>query len=296
MHSVPLRLGQRGDWDEALWQRGKKAEFLGVPVLVPSMSDRYIQAIAHGLVADEDSPADWVVDALIALRDRRFDPSVVAGEIRRRRLGVPLAIGSKILRDRLGVEVSDVIFDACRRDLVNPLFRAEMTATMLLGQERSVIQRLAAGVAEWHRSYQQASPTRTWNTAWLLIPTLRRPTTPWIPFSNGTAAISIPSGLQSGWGQLTVFVEGDGIDAADRSFDLTIGMIWIGRVRIRAASLLRSLPFPRLCAKLRYRVPQQSVRSGPTQLTVALLDDQKMPTTKSLPDVRVTAQVADNNG
>lgn len=294
IHSVPLRLGQHGDWDNELWQRAEKAKFLDVLVNVPSMSDRYVHAIAHGLVADEDSPADWAVDALFALRDKRFDPVTVAAEIRRRRIGVPLAIGSRYLRDVLNADVPEILFEACRRDLTSALYLREMAATIVLGRERSVTQRLLAGTAEWLRSAKQTRPVRTWNTAWLLRPTLLPPKSTWAPFVDGKSELELGSGMGSNVGRMTVFISGDDIGSVDRSFDLLLEGIWIGRLRVRIIDFMRPLSPHTLRATLRYRLPSTLVRPGSAKLTVLALNDQKMPSHAPLPGIRAAAEIAGN--
>jgi len=291
VHSVPLRFGQRGNWDDGLWQRAQSAEFLGVPVKVPSVSDRFVHAIAHGLVADDDSPADWAVDALVALRDQRFDPSVVASEIRLRRLGVPLAIGSTILHDTMLAEVPDIIHAACRRDLASPLFRTEMAASMVLGRERTLAQRLLVGVSEVTRSAFQARPARTWNTAWLLHPALRRPRCAWVPFSDGRAEVELPSGMAAPNGRLAVFVSGDGIGAEDRSFDLLLDGTWIGRIRVRRLGAVPYLQDRVMRARIRYRLPSTCLHSGSAKLSFVILDDNKMPSNRSPAGMRAAAQI-----
>jgi hypothetical protein len=295
VHSVPLRLGQRGDWDSELWQRGERVEFMGIPVTVPSVSDRYVHAIAHGLVADEDSPADWAVDAFFALRDKRFDPATVAAEIRHRRIGVPLAIGSTYLRDVLNVDVPEIVFEVCRRDVASSLYRQEMAATMVLGRERVAPQRLLVGIAEWFRSASQARPARTWKTAWLLRPSLLTPKATWAPFIDGKAELPLQSGMGSRIGRMTVFFSGSDICSVGRSFDLLIDGAWIGRLRVRVVDFLRPLSLHTLRATFRYRLPSALVRPGPARLTVVALDDQKMPSNRPLPGIRVAAEITGGN-
>jgi hypothetical protein len=296
VHSVPLRLGQRADNESGLWQRARPAELGGVSVLIPSASDRYVQAIAHGLVADDDAPFDWVVDAWMALRQDEFDPAIVASEIDSRRLGVPLAAGSALLRDVLGADVPGTILDACRRDVANPLYRLEMTGILKRGRERTLGDRLAAGVAEWFRSAERDRSARSWKTAWILRPTFQRPASGWTEFSKGTASLALPPEARRQRGKIRLFLRWAGEKEADRSFDLLIDGIWIGRLRLRAARLLTFAPRRAWRADVAYRFPEGRSEADQATLRIIALDDRKMPAEVALPGLRIAGELRTDDG
>lgn len=101
--------------------------------------------------------------------------------------------------------------------------------------------------------------------------------------------------MRSSAGQMTIFMSGGNIGSVDRSFDLLLNGIWIGRIRVRALQFLRPLPVQTLRTTLRYRLPSTLVRPGPAKLTVMALDDQKMPSNAPLPGIRVGAEISDSD-
>jgi hypothetical protein len=90
---------------------------------------------------------------------------------------------------------------------------------------------------------------------------------------------------------MAVFVSGSDIGSVDRSFDLLIDGTWIGRLRVRVIGLVRPLHLRILRANFRYRLPTALLRPGPAQLTVVALDEQKMPSNRPLPGIRVAAEI-----
>lgn len=291
VHAAPLRLGQNGDFDAAVWRRAVPAALLGVPVFVPSASDRFLQAVAHGLVADDDRPFDWVVDALVALRHPDFDADVAASEIRGRCLGVPLAMGCSVIEDRLGVAVPREILLACKPQIGSLLFRAEMEATLSVSRKRSLVQRTVIGAAEWVRSSGAARRAATWNTAWLFKPSLRHSVDGASTFALGRATVPLASGARVRQGRLIVYLTLPDEMLMRRSFDLLIDDVWIGRVRLRATGALKRLPHRSWRAIVRYRLPRAFVGPGPSVLTVVSLDDRKFPSDQPLEGVAVTASI-----
>jgi hypothetical protein len=99
------------------------------------------------------------------------------------------------------------------------------------------------------------------------------------------------SGMHSPLGRMSVFVSGSNIAVEDRSFDLLIDGIWIGRLRVRIVDLLRPLSLHTLRTTFHYRLPSALVRPGPATLTVVALDEQKMPSKRPLPGIGVAAEI-----
>jgi hypothetical protein len=287
-HAVPLRLGQTGYHDTELWQCAVDGRLLGLAVKVPSAADRFVQAIAHGLVADDDKPADWIVDAAVALRDPLFDAQVAAREIRRRRLGLPVAVASALLGE-LGIEVSEVIVAACKGDVSNALYRWEFAATLKPTRAQTLIERGFVFGAELHRSFFVRARNPTWKTSWLAVPALQQKGNDWSVFVAGRATLTV-DGI--GGDHLTVRFTGIPREPQRPSFDILLENIWIGRVRFRW--LHRLVPYwPRSWrAGMTFRLPAGMARPNPARFTIIALDEQKMPTRNGGDGMSVTIENA----
>ena len=277
-HSAPLRFGRLGSYDAGLWQRAVDADILGVPVKIPSGSDRFLQAIAHGLVFDDDRPADWIVDSYLALQDPSFDAHVVADEARRRRIGLPVLVAASLLNE-LGTVVPTPILSANKRDLSNPLYRRELAASMKPMRARTLLDRAFVIGAELHRSWREMAHIPSWKTSWLATPSLRRKQSSWSRFANGRATIAV-----SGMGPaLTVRLAGVPPGLKRPSFDVLLEDKWIGRIRFRLAYRFAPVSPASWRVRMTFRYPSRKDLPDPARLTVVALDENKTPTT-SLPD------------
>ena len=285
-HAVPLRFGRLGYFDTDLWQRAIDANLVGLPVKIPSTSDRFLHAVAHGLVADDDKPADWMLDSIIALQDPAFDVHVVAREILLRRLGLPVAVAAALLKE-LSITMPTSVLAACNRDLSHPLFRRELAATMKPRRSQTLVDRVLLNVAEWHRSLRWRRRIRSWKTSWIVTPSLRRPGTDWTEFVAGRAELSI-NGVNEG--RITLRFTGVARHFKRPSFDILLEGLWIGRVRFRWAHRLALLPPPSWSVRMTFRHPAGSKLPNPARLTVVALDQQKEPTTRAPYDIRVIAE------
>ncbi|MEM1375757.1 MAG: nucleotidyltransferase family protein [Pseudomonadota bacterium] len=58
--------------ENAIWQNGVASDFFGVPVLVPSATDRFALALSSSAL-DAHNHSDWLVDCKHALSDPSFD-------------------------------------------------------------------------------------------------------------------------------------------------------------------------------------------------------------------------------
>lgn len=287
-HAVPLRFGRLGYHDKDLWQRAIDANLVGLQVKVPSTSDRFLHAIAHGLIADDDSPADWIHDSFIALRDPAFDGQVVAGEILRRRLGLPVAVAAALFNE-LGFTVPNSVLAACNRDLAHPLFRREFEATIKPRLSQTLADRVLVNVAEWHRSVRWRRRIESWKTSWIMAPSLRRPETDWTEFTAGRAELSVNNVSD---GRLTLRFAGVTRRLARPSFDILLDDLWIGRVRFRLAHKLALRPPRSWKVQMTFYHPAVGNLPNPVRLTVVALDEEKAPTTKIPPGIRVSAEPA----
>lgn len=293
VHSVPLRFGERVNNERELWRRARPGMLGGVPVSIPSPADRFVHAIAHGLVADADAPADWIADAMAALRDPAFRPEIVMEEIGRRRIGVPIAIGALILRGTLGVSVPATIFDACSRDVSRLAYRLEMRGLLKLSRQRSIIDRLAVEYTERDRMLGRDPVTRSWNTSWLFRPSVNAPSPDWTEFHHGSARMSWPASQVDRTGRIRIMMSGPGSLPDKLSFDLLLDGLWIGRARFRMTRLLKILPHRSWYADITYRLPSERAARNPGQLEIIALDRKKMPSAEPLPGLRVGSTTVD---
>jgi len=287
-HVMPLRFGRSGYHDTELWQRAVDSKLIGLHVKVPSVSDRFLHAIAHGLIADDDKPTDWILDSAIALQDPTFDKKVVASEIFRRRLGFPVAVASALLGE-LGIKMPDSVLSACNRDLSNPLFRRELSATIKRRKSQTLADRILLNAAEWQRSVRSRRRIRSWKTSWVMAPSLRRPGMAWTEFTAGRAEVSVDN---VGNGRLTLRFSGVARHLERPSFDILLEDLWIGQVRFRLAHKLALKPPPSWKVQMTFRHPAGRNLPNPARLTVVALDKQKIPTASASRDIRVTAETA----
>jgi len=215
------------------------------------------------------------------------------GSIVRLIIGVPIAIGSLILRRKLGVPVPEKVFDACSRDVSRLAYRLEMRGLLKLSRQRSVIDRLFAEYAERDRMTGHDPVTRSWNTSWIFRPSLATPLANWIAFQNGRASISLPASQPDKVGRARVLMSGPGHVLANRSFDLLLNGIWIGRARFRMTRFLGILPHRSWRADITYRLPLKRPADSSGQLEIVALDHKKMPSATELPGVRAVATAVD---
>lgn len=286
-HAVPLRFGRLGYHDADLWQRAVDAKFLDLPAKIPSPSDRFVQAIAHGLVADIDAPADWVVDAVAAMRDATFDPQVVGNEIKRRRLGVPVSVAATLLEE-LGVAVPSAIVAACQPDLASPLFRRELAATMRSRQSQTLVDRALLIGAELLRSMRRRGSIKSWKTNWMAVPSLRPAQASWAALVDGRAVMPVDGSK----GRLTIRFAGVPGSVERPSFDILLAGLWIGRVRFRWTHRLMLRPPPSWRARIAYRFPAGVSMPESAELTVVALDAEKQPSTSPPDGIKIFAEPA----
>ncbi len=87
-----------------LWDKSQKAEFFGIPVLVPSPSDRIALAIGHsGLEAHAHS--DWLVDCARLLMENSVDWDRLAETLERTEAVLPAQVVFSYLEKHLGFSI-----------------------------------------------------------------------------------------------------------------------------------------------------------------------------------------------
>ncbi|WP_457936114.1 nucleotidyltransferase family protein [Mesorhizobium sp. 10J20-29] len=286
-HAVPLRFGRLGNHDDGLWRRAIDAKLAGLPVKVPSVTDRLLHAVAHGLVADNDKPADWLVDSVIALRDPSFDVAIATEEIAARRLGLPMKIATSLL-DELGVAVPRPIVDACGRDLRGLLFRHEMAASLKPGNRQTLMDRVLLNGAEWRRSFGSRQRIVSWKTAWLAKPSVKHPGSGWNCFVEGRANLSIEAPKDN---CLVLRFACPDTSLEGSSFDVLLDGVWIGRARFRLTHLLAPWPVPSWQVRMSYRLPQGRKVQSRALLTIVALDRKKAPTASAPGSLRVSVEM-----
>lgn len=290
VHSGLLNFGRRAHLERELWLRRMPGTLGGVPVAVPSPADRFVHAIAHGLLADVDAPADWIVDAFAALRDPAFRPEIVVEEIKKRRVGVPLAIGCLFLRRDLDVTVPRDVMEACTQDVSSLIYRMEMNSFLKPHRKRTPVDRLFAALAERQRTRGREPAARMRNTSWLFKPSLRAPELNWVPFQDGRAKLTLPPHSGKNGGQLRIFLQCPNEALGRHSFDVVLDGVWIGRARLRMAQLLKVMPHRALCTTLSYQLPSNRAKTDGETLQIVALDD-KAPSADPLPGLRAGAMV-----
>lgn len=292
VHAAPLDFGRQGDFDQELWARAVDGELAGIPVKVPSAPDRFLHAAAHGLMADDDSPADWIIDSLVAVEHPGFDEQIVAGEVLRRRIGIPVAIAVNVLHD-LGRKPSRAIQDACKADLSNPLLRWEFATAVRPHRSQTLVDKVIKLSSERYRTARARRRTTTWKTAWPARPSTKRPTTDWKPVTCGRADIQIhgnPGSLLKIW--VSGIPRGPGIprDLRRPIYDILLNGFWIGRAFVRPSKKAPMISPPSWRISMRFRKPLGQEIADPSCLTLVLLDGDKEPSSASGQSMAITAE------
>lgn len=88
--------------DAALWQRGTKADYFGLPVLVPEAAERLAMTLSHGAWSPE-SHSDWLVDAADILVSDQIDWAYFTETVAKRGITGQVRIGLSYLHHHLGL-------------------------------------------------------------------------------------------------------------------------------------------------------------------------------------------------
>ncbi len=238
VHRSAVHYGRTGTFDDNLWTHCRDAVLRGRPVKIPSETDQFLHAIAHGTISDAERPADWVIDALDAATGSGFSWEICASEILRRRMGAAVSGGFCFLESELGFWIPAEIWRIVKRDGRNLLYRTEVEIYRQLPKDRTNFGRKCLRWAEWFRSrhclYQPQQQRQTfWKGGQELDQTeqaeaaARR-----IPLTTPIADYVLStSDLRNDW-QIMIDVEVTGGTERYVRLDLLLDGTWFGRIRL----------------------------------------------------------------
>lgn len=152
LHRSALHFGRAGTFDDILWTRCKDRMLRRRPVKVPSETDQFLHALAHGVVSDIERPVDWVIDALEAAGGKDFSWRICISELQRRHMGTAVAGSIEFLESELGFNVPADVHRIINHDKRNYLFRKEVSVYRKLPADRSSFDNKCMRWAEWLRS------------------------------------------------------------------------------------------------------------------------------------------------
>ena len=238
VHRSAIHFGRSGTFDDILWTRCNNAVLRGRPVKVPSETDQFIHALAHGVVFDIEKPVDWVIDALDASRGKGFSWDICAAELQRRHIGAAVASGVEFLESELGFKVPEKIHNIIKRDKRYLLYSTEARVYRKPPNDRSSFNKKCMRWAEWLRSrncfyHPQQQSTTLWEGR-KLRQTEREEA------KQGITCLTAPianyklhsSDLFPDF-QLVINIEITGCTDPLIRFDLLLDGIWFGRLRIK---------------------------------------------------------------
>ena len=152
IHRSAIHYGRSGTFDDIFWTRCRDANLRGRQVKIPSSTDQFLHALTHGTIADDNRPADWVIDALDAVTNQNFNWDLFAEEVERRRAGAAIASGLDYLATDFGLDIPEKINYLITRDRRNLVFRTEVIVYWRLIQNRVPYGGVIRRLAEWSRS------------------------------------------------------------------------------------------------------------------------------------------------
>ena len=152
IHQGPLRYGSFGNFEKGLFKRARKAEIKKREIIIPSPADQFIITIAHGVVADEERPADWVIDMICLMNEPDFNWEVVLKETENRQLYLPMASAIHLLHDELKISVPDYVYKRIMDGSQDWLLRCEFEADTTIGRDRKLSGKILSAIAEYRRS------------------------------------------------------------------------------------------------------------------------------------------------
>ena len=237
IHRSAIHYGRSGTFDDIFWTRCKEATLRGRPVLVPSCTDQFLQAVVHGTIADVNRPVDWVVDALEAVSDTRFSWELFAEEIQRRRAGAAVAPGLAYLESELGLQVPDYLKAIIRKDLHNPLFRAEVAVYWRTSEDRipygGVIRRFAEWARSRHCRYQPTGNRKTlWKGRIVTGKQVNHDRYEWTRMTETVAEYEFNPSPVTRDDSFSIMLELSGATEPDIHFDLLYGGTWFGHLAL----------------------------------------------------------------
>ena len=242
IHRSTLRYGRSADFDDTLWERSKEAVFRGRRLNVPSPTDQFMIAVAHGFVADADHPADWAVDAMYYSKDPAFSWDMLVAETKRRKLAVPLAAGLAFLDEELGWPINDAARTSIEAESQNWLFRREFASDVKERRKRRLPDYLSSYFAEIKRSKghrrqdKQSDPTiKGWPVS--KLPFQQKAD---LEFSTGSGEMKLVNSKLNNRSGVFLDLHLESPPKERMGFDLLIDDRWMNRLRLHPINLLPS--------------------------------------------------------
>lgn len=107
LHWHMLNIRSFAGADESFWRRAVRADFSGLPVLLPSATDLLLTTCLHGMCWSDTSSLRWVADACTLIRRESIDWERIAACARWRDVALPLRLSLEYLRSGLGLAVPE---------------------------------------------------------------------------------------------------------------------------------------------------------------------------------------------
>lgn len=127
LHAWAVHFEDRPGGDDALWANARPGLLRGRAVMTPGAAHTVALSLLHGPVDDVQAPADWAVDAALAMASPDMDWDLLVEEGRRRRLSAALSWGLDYLAEEIGVPIPAAARAALAADQT-ALQRAELAA------------------------------------------------------------------------------------------------------------------------------------------------------------------------
>ncbi|MCQ2005405.1 nucleotidyltransferase family protein [Rhizobium sp. NRK18] len=227
--------------DEAIWSHALKADFFGVPVLVPDAADRLAIALAHGGL-DAHTHSDWLVDCAAAIRDGAVDWTRFLEIVAVRRLTVVAEVAFTYLAQRMEVSIPAHVLE--RLASTGGRHSLSRYSALLQVKPRSDWGRMSAfarGVAKQLRlrsDRRQVASTfpriPRGRLAWRGMPS---PVEAAADVTTGLSVVNIPAG--GGWFDLVAEIDVEA-PAVRRRMELELNSATRHVVRLRARKWRRS--------------------------------------------------------
>lgn len=157
LHKFPLHQLAPGDEDQSpLWNRATQGMFRGLPVSVPSPTDRLLMAIAHGGI-DGHQHSDWLVDCAALMSGGSVDWDLFERLCAERQLEAHAGLALSYLVEALGMEMPPDALARLRSTGSRSTF--ELWSALLQAHPKREHTRLGAlgrGVARGHHQISKA--------------------------------------------------------------------------------------------------------------------------------------------
>jgi hypothetical protein len=179
-----LTTSHRSEAETGLWGRSVRAKLLDIDVLVPSPTDRLVNAIAHG-VLDAHRHSDWLVDSAQLVGEGNVDWPLVVRLAHDLAVAAQATLALSYLREALGCAVPEDTLDHLWEEARNSW--AGYFKALLLGyprEQHSLVSSIGRRVCKMHHRAQveaanaKAGPPSRPQRMWRVRPSTALPDTP----------------------------------------------------------------------------------------------------------------------